>query len=129
MDLCIYHVIIALTAYHWSVNIMKLHTPLTFFTVILLPWVVLGAGANQAQFTLLTQYKCENEPVCAVSQPSTSISVVSKGQCALFCQHQRQRPQSCIGVNYKEQSDTCDVYYNEPTKFAKNVAGCQYIQV
>jgi len=111
---------------------MKLDTTLTSFSVLhllILHWLVLGTAANQAQFTLLTQLKCDNKPVCAASQPNTSMSVASKGQCALYCQNQRQKPESCIGVNYQEQNNTCDVYYYEATKYAWNVAGCQYIQV
>ena len=87
------------------------------------------AATNSQQFTQFTQFKCDDIPVCAISQPSESFSVVSKAQCVLHCQQRRQQKESCVGVNYKEQTNTCDVFYYEIDQFRKNVTGCQYIQV
>ena len=93
--------------------------------------LVLGVevATNRQQFTQFTQFKCDDIPVCAISQPSESFSVVSKAQCVLYCQQRRQQPESCVGVNYKEEESTCEVFNIEVYKFKKNVTGCQYIQV
>ena len=107
-------------------------TSLTFLSVLLLQLLhqsVVGADTNKAQFTLLTQFKCDGVAVCAVSQPNKTMSVTSKAQCVLYCQHQRQQPESCVGINYQDQNNTCDVFYYEVTEFKKSVTGCQYIRV
>ena len=91
--------------------------------------VKVSTPTNRQQFTQFTQFKCDDIPVCAISQPSKSFSVTSKGQCVLYCQQRRQQPESCVGVNYKEQINTCDVFNYEVYQFKKNVTGCQYVQV
>jgi hypothetical protein len=86
-------------------------------------------STNSQQFTQFTQFKCDNIPVCANSQPSKSFSVTSKAQCVLYCQQRRQQPESCVGVNYKDQKSTCEIFNYEVYRFKKNVTGCRYIQV
>ena len=95
---------------------------------VLLDSPVFGVELARNQFTSFTHFKCDdNIPVCATSQPSKSFGVQSKAQCVFECQ--RQQPMPCVGVNFREPCNTCDIFYYEVTVFVKSVVGCQYIQV
>ena len=91
---------------------------------------VFGDGrVNSVQFTKFTSLKCNETSVCAASSPAISVPVQSPGQCAVEGQSKRYLPQTFVGVNYREQNKVCEMFSTNPTSFAYNVQGCQYIQV
>ena len=87
------------------------------------------AVANQAQMTQFTVSKCGNIAACAMDKASVSFTSQSQGQCVLECQRKRTQPSSCVGVNYRKQLRMCELFFSSVTKYAQNIAGCQYIQV
>ena len=66
--------------------------------------------------------------VCATCRPSKSVQVRWKSQCVGECQHRRQQS-ACVGVNYRQDTNTCDLFDTDPTNYTANVPGCQYIKV
>lgn len=71
---------------------------------------------------------CQSDQlVCATSSANRSCSVRSKVQCAYECQHGGET--TCVGVNYRQSSNTCEIYYQCPTNFTTNIVACQFIQV
>jgi len=100
--------------------------------VIQLSWSVLCTGNVQAQFSLFSQFTCDGAAVCVGSEPVKSSGVGSQAQCILECKRQqRQGPEPCVGVNYRQENNVCDFFSNvdDFTNFTKNEPGCQYIQV
>jgi hypothetical protein len=96
-----------------------------FFSVVR----VFGDGVNSVQFTKFTSLKCDDVLVCATSSPAHSVPVQSPIQCSVEGQSKRYRPQTFVGVNYREQNKVCEMFSANPTSFAYNVQGCQYMQV
>jgi len=100
--------------------------------VVELPWSVLNTGNKQAQFALFSPLICDGAAVCVGSKPVKSFGVGSQGQCVLECKRQqRQGPEPCAGVNYRQENNVCDIFsdVDDFTNFTKNEPGCQYIQV
>ena len=90
---------------------------------------VFGDGVSTGQFTKFTSLKCDDVLVCATSPPTRSLKVQSLGQCIMEGQSKRYLPQTFVGVNYREQNKTCDMFSANPTSVAYKVLGCQYMQV
>jgi len=89
-------------------------------------WYVFGGEIIQGNFRELKPFICDYAAVCATSNPSGKFAVRFKGQCTFECQH---RPEYCVGVNYLEMDNMCELFTSNPTDFSETVAGCQYIQV
>jgi len=91
-------------------------------------WYAFGGEIIQGRpnFVELTPFICDHAAVCATSNPSRKFAVRWKGQCTFECQH---RPQLCVGVNYLEMDNMCELFTSNPTDFSQTVAGCQYMQV
>ena len=81
------------------------------------------------QFNKFTSLKCNDVAVCATSSPAISFPVLTPMQCGMECQTNVNVPQTCVGVNYREQNKVCEIFSANPTSFARNVNGCQYMQV
>jgi hypothetical protein len=90
---------------------------------------VFGDGVNSVQFTKFTSLKCDDVAVCATSSPTRSVPVQSPIQCSVEGRSKRYLPQTFVGVNYREQNQVCEMFSANPTSFAYNVQGCQYMQV
>ena len=90
---------------------------------------VFGDGVNTVHFTKFITLKCKDMNVCATSPPAVSFPVQSQGQCLVEGQSKRYLPQTFVGVNYREQNKVCEMFSANPTSFAYNVQGCQYMQV
>ena len=88
-------------------------------------WSTLGEGIIHNQLTQFLPSKCDNAVLCATSMPSKTLSVRSKGQCTYECRHLRE---SCVGLNYINIGNTCELFAANPTNFSDN-AGCEYLQV
>ena len=114
---------------------MESHVPRAICCVlsILLSTIALSVLCN-TQFQLFTHFTCVNSPVCLAGIPSTSFYVTSEIECGLACQRQNTQPQYCIGANYRQGENTCDMFYSitntlNPSDFRKAFRGCQFIQV
>jgi hypothetical protein len=70
----------------------------------------------------------QNLTFCAISIPYRSVVVRSQAQCIYECQHGGDSS-LCVGVNFRQPSNVCDVYNDCPTDYAFNQTGCQFIQV
>lgn len=90
---------------------------------------VLGDEMMLGQFILFTLFKCDGAATCVVDEPAKSFSVESQTQCILECKW--QKPEPCVGVNYRQLNNICDMFFNvtDFTDFKKRETGCQYIQV
>lgn len=87
------------------------------------------SAANAAVFSRYAAVKCDVAVgVCATSPPSQSLGVKTKIQCVVECQH-RQEQSSCVGVNYRQDGNVCELFDTDPTTFSSSVPGCQYIKV
>ena len=100
------------------------HTLVIYFVVALRV-----GGFTDHKFVQLTSLICDSEEVCATSQPSESLSARWKAQCMFECRHRQQSLKPCVGVNYHESNNTCDVFAANPSSLAKSVVDCQYFQV
>lgn len=65
---------------------------------------------------------------CAISSPDRSFGASFQAQCVHGCLH-GDRGQVCVGVNFQQRSNSCEVYNNCPTTYTLNSPGCQFIQV
>jgi len=100
--------------------------------VVQLAWTVLCTVNVQAQCSLFSPLICDGAAVCVGSKPVKSFGVGSQGQCVLECKRQqRQGPEPCVGVNYRQENNVCDIFsdVDDFTNFTKNEPACQYIQV
>jgi hypothetical protein len=69
-----------------------------------------------------------NQSTCANSTADRSVSVRSQAQCIHECQHGGERS-ACVGVNYRQVKNVCEVYNKCPASYNANETGCQYLQV
>jgi len=93
---------------------------------------VLCTGNVQAQFLLFSLFTCDGAAVYVGSKPVKSFGVGSQGQCVVECKRQqRQGPEPCVGVNYRQENNVCDIFsdVDDFTNFTNNEPECQYTQV
>jgi len=104
----------------------------TLLVVIQMSRSVLCNGSIQSQLSLFSPLICDGTAVCVGSIPVKSFVVGLQGQCVVECKRQqRQGPEPCVGVNYRQENNLCDIFsdVDDFTNFTKNEPGCQYIQV
>ena len=97
----------------------------------LLTWTASCQEITVGQFSAFSAFKCDGASVCLLSMPSNSFSFGSQLQCVSECKFMRRQNKPCIGINYRQLNNVCDVFSNvtESSQFTKKVAGCQYFQV
>lgn len=110
--------------YRWTVLSL-----VAFFTLSLMHVDFADGETIQNRNVYFTGIKSDSGLFCATSSPNKTLTVRSKLQCTLQCQQLNQQPNCCVGVNYRQQSNQCDVFFKMPTSYVKNSTGCQYIQV
>jgi len=109
---------------------MQWHTAVKCFGVFMLSsspfWFAFCADIIQGRLKQVLPFTCDNAAVCATSEPARTLFVRSKGQCAVECQLLRD---SCVGVNFLQMNNACEIFSSNPTNASQTVAGCQYMQV
>jgi hypothetical protein len=66
--------------------------------------------------------------ICANSTADRSFNVRSKAQCIHECQQGGERS-ACVGVNYRQVANVCEVYNQCPASYNVNETGCQFLRV
>jgi hypothetical protein len=108
-----------------------MHTTPSIVTLFIIASVGCQSSAAQKQleeFSVPSVGCSSYQSVCANSTADRSFSVRSKAQCILACQHGGERS-DCVGVNYRQVANVCEVYMQCPASYKANETGCEYIQV
>jgi hypothetical protein len=106
-------------------------TPSSLLTAFMLSRVLVfsSVGESIEKLVHFTGFICGNDVICATSQPDKKIKTETAAECAYECTELKQLSASCVGVNYRQQTKQCEIFFSGPTSFASGNTGCQYFQV
>lgn len=94
--------------------------------VVVLLWIVSLFMTD----AIVTSTKYALQPLkCASDQPSISFRIRSRIDCLTGCQYSENQQQPCVGVNFRPQKKSCDLFNTQPAYYATGTPDCQYFEV
>ena len=73
----------------------------------------------------VTQRSGDGSALCATSAPTETVAAEAKIHCVVAC---LRSPSCSHGVNYRSESELCELYYRQPTNYEVQ-PNCDYVKV